>query len=120
VNWHARIDSIADDFATAARRTSARLEELDARAERVPQMIADEMAEQEAAQVESPQERQAREAREERDRLIREFEARKRAQAAEQQHSAKHRRNDVVLPSDWTDIDEARLDGSGPPDSWLR
>lgn len=119
MNWHARIDSIAEDFATAARRTSDRLDELEARAQRVPQLIAEEMADHEAAQVESPQEREAREAREERDRLMREFEARKRAQGV-QQHRAKHRRDDVVLPSDWTDVDEARLDGSGPPDSWLR
>ncbi|WP_454198114.1 hypothetical protein [Nocardia sp. Marseille-Q1738] len=30
-----------------------------------------------------------------------------------------HGRDNYVLPSDWTDEDEAREEGYGPPKSWL-
>jgi len=118
VNWHARINSIAEDHADAVRRTNDRLDEVDARARAASSRIGEQMAEEQAAVVEAAEERAAREAREERDRMIRETAARTRAVMAEQHTPGRHR-NDVVLPSDWTDIDEARLDGAGPPDSWL-
>jgi hypothetical protein len=116
VNWLARINSISEDFSAAARRTADQLDEVDARA----RSAASRIGEQVAAQEETSAERAAREAREERDRLMSEAAARTRAAAAERQRGAQHRRDDYVLPSDWSDIDEARLEGSGPPDSWLR
>lgn len=119
MNWHARINSIAEDHVDAVRRTNDLLDEVEARAQAASSRIGEQIAEEQASQAETREEIAAREAREERDRMIRETQARTRAVMAERQRTSNHHRDDVVLPSDWTDIDEARLDGSGPPDSWL-
>lgn len=115
MTWRARIDSITADHIAAVRRTRDDIDEVDARARAAIERIGETVA----GDVETPQERAAREAREERDRLVRE-EVERAALAKTRDRDAHRRRgDDAVLPTDWTDEDEARAEGYGPPKSWL-
>ncbi|MDR7171228.1 hypothetical protein J2W56_004987 [Nocardia kruczakiae] len=118
VSWRARLDSITADHISALRRTEQEVSEVDERARAATARMG-EMAGAAHSESESPQERAAREAREERDRSARGALARTAALRSEKHGGAKHARDEVVLPVDWTDEDEARAEGYGPPKSWL-
>ncbi|PPI90691.1 hypothetical protein C5E51_28190 [Nocardia nova] len=118
MSWRARLDSITADHISALRRTEREVSEVEERARAATRRMG-EMAGVAHDESETPQERAAREAREERDRLSRETVARVAARKSEKQSGSKRARDEVVLPVDWTDEDEARAEGYGPPKSWL-
>ncbi|WP_280316352.1 hypothetical protein [Nocardia wallacei] len=123
MDYQAEMDRILAEYRTAARSVQSEFFEADERTTRGGAAVFDELRQelnQPEPQAETPEEAAAREAREERDRLLRDAAERARAAAAERTRQPQPGRNAYVLPSDWTDEDEARMEGYGPPDSWLR
>jgi hypothetical protein len=117
VNWLARINSITDDYVAAVRRTENQIYEVDERA-RAAILTMSERAWELVGEAETAEERSTREVREERDRLLREAAVRQRAEA-ERRTAARQSGEYYVMPTDWTEEDQARSEGYGPPKSWL-
>ncbi|MBF6171342.1 hypothetical protein [Nocardia blacklockiae] len=112
MNWRVRVDDITHDHLAAVQQVERRTAEIEAQAREAASRIGEQAAA--ATGAETPQEQAAREAREERDRLLRESVARSAAERG------RPRQDGYVMPTDWTDEDEARAEGYGPPDSWLK
>ncbi|MGS2808755.1 hypothetical protein [Nocardia sp. MW-W600-9] len=112
MNWLARIDAIAAEHIAAARQTEDRVTQVTRDAAEATQQIGERVAAM-GFGPETPEERAAREAREERDRLMYEYRLRTQQAAAQAPQ-----REVYVQPTDWTDVDEARVNGFGR-DSWL-
>lgn len=123
MDYQAEMDRILADYRTAARGVQSEFFEADERTTRGGSAVFEELRQevnQPEPQPETPEEAAAREAREEHDRQLRDAAERARAAAAERTGQPPSGRKAYVLPSDWTDEDEARMEGYGPPDSWLR
>jgi hypothetical protein len=118
VNWRARIDRITDDHIAAVRRMENRIVEIDEQARAATRRMGERVGPA-RDEPETWEERVAREEREERDRLLREASVRARAAAAERARGYQSGKEVYVLPTDWTEEDEARAEGYGPPESWL-
>lgn len=117
-NYAAEMNQIVAEYSAAARSVQQQFFDADARTTRAGTEFVDELRRQmsprdsasdehrsEPAQTEAEQAQLFREVAERRD-------ARERAQRRDGET--------YVLPSDWTDADQARAEGYGPPDSWLR
>lgn len=123
MDYQAEMDRILAEYKTAARSVQNDFFEADERTSRSGAAVFDELRHelnQQEPHQETPEEVAEREAREERERLLYESAERARLAAAERQQQSQRGSNAYVLPSDWTDEDEARMEGYGPPDSWLR
>ncbi|WP_062994131.1 hypothetical protein [Nocardia mikamii] len=121
-DYAAEFDRIVADYRAGSRGVQERFLEVDAQtttggAELVAKLRESLRDEQERA--ETPGEA-ATDERIERDRLLSEEAERARMRAAERHKTQSAGREVVVMPSDWTDEDEARAEGYGPPESWLR
>lgn len=118
MSWHNRIDNITAEHISATRRIEDEVAEIDeqARAETTRRVQALSSM---YSEVETSEEQAAREARDERDRVSREAVSRGVAARTTRSGRGDTSKDDYVLPSDWTDEDEARAEGYGPPRSWL-
>ncbi|NKY50524.1 hypothetical protein [Nocardia vermiculata] len=118
MNWRARLDAITDDHITAVRDTEAQLDEIDSLAREAMERVVEQVGAAESAsiipetQLESPPDEAPP--------------PQTPVPAAVGDRSLPHARrrsvsppDDYVLPSDWTEEDEARMEGYGPPKSWL-
>ncbi|MBF6332790.1 hypothetical protein [Nocardia transvalensis] len=118
-DYQAEMDRILADYRAASGTLREQFLEADARTTRDgAQVFADLRKEQnrrDQQQQPAPEQTADRETQAEHDRLLREIAARK----AAREHAAEHSRQTSVLPSDWTEEDEARAQGYGPPKSWL-
>lgn len=123
-DYDAEMDRILAEYRGASRGVREQFLEADARTTRGgAELFADlreMLREEELNSVDEEQERAEQEERAERDRLMREEAARLRAEEAQRRAEARHGRDAVVMPSDWTEEDEARAEGYGPPTSWLQ
>ncbi len=121
-DYAAEYDRLLADYRAGARGVREQFLEADARTTRDGAELFAELREQLRRQddgaEQSPEELAEQEERVERERLLREEVERARMRAAER-HRPQTGRNAVVMPSDWTEEDEARAEGYGPPDSWL-
>ncbi|WP_040776387.1 hypothetical protein [Nocardia pneumoniae] len=119
MNYQAEMDRIVAEYTAASRSVINRFLDTDARTMQsgaeLFETLRHELVGRDEQSQESPEEKQAREARAEHDRMLCEAAARARTTAAKHTHA----RDNYVLPSDWTDEDEAREEGYGPPKSWL-
>ncbi|MET8871024.1 hypothetical protein [Nocardia sp. NPDC004604] len=119
MNYAAEMDQILADYTAASRTVLNRFLDADARTARSGAEVFDdvrqELIQREQQHQQTPEERAAGEARAEHDRLLREAADRARAAAAGRKTS----RDNYVMPTDWTDEDEAREEGYGTPKSWL-
>ncbi|MEV2226301.1 hypothetical protein AB0E01_41555 [Nocardia vinacea] len=117
MNYAAEMDRIVADYTAASRTVLNRFLDADARTARSGAEIFDdvrqELIQREQQHQQTPEQRAVDEARAEHDRLLRE--AADRARAAGRKNS----RDNYVMPTDWTDEDEAREEGYGSPKSWL-
>ncbi|WP_147471434.1 hypothetical protein [Nocardia stercoris] len=103
---------ILADYTAASRGVLEHLTEIDAKTTRAGGSVFDRPhTEPELDRPETPPERAAREARAERDRQAR--------TATHPRRYPAHGREEVVYPSDWTDVDRARDEDDGPPPSWV-
>ncbi|NKY86484.1 hypothetical protein [Nocardia veterana] len=115
MNWRARLDAITDDHVAALHGTEVQLDEIDAQArnamERVAELVGlppDESEAHTAWPAEEEHRAQVAEAPSAGERML-----------SAARRASESRGDDYVLPSDWTDEDEARMEGYGPPKSWL-
>ena len=119
MNYAAEMDRIVAEYTAASRTVLNRFLDADARTTRGGAEAFDEVRQdlirREQQHQLTPEQRAADEARAEHDRLLREAADRTRAAAAGRKNS----RDNYVMPTDWTDEDEAREEGYGSPKSWL-
>ena len=114
MNYAAEMDRIIAEYTTASRTVLNRFLDADARTARSGAEVFDDVR-QELIQRKQQEERAAGEARAEHDRLLDEAADRQRAVGAGRKNS----RDNYVMPTDWSDDDEAREEGYGSPKSWL-
>ncbi|PPJ23349.1 hypothetical protein C5E45_18290 [Nocardia nova] len=122
-DYAAEFDRILADYRAGSRGVQEHFLEVDARttsggAELFAE-LREKLRDEQQERSETPGEVAADE-RSERDRLLSEAAERARMRAAERRKPQSVGRDVVVMPSDWTDEDEARAEGYGPPESWLR
>ncbi|WP_024802243.1 hypothetical protein [Nocardia sp. BMG51109] len=117
MDYQAEMDRILAEYGAATREVRGEFLAADERTSRGGAAVFDDLRQElnRQAHPETPEEAAAREARDERDRLLRETTERARTEA-----EPRHARETYVLPTDWTEEDEARMEGYGPPDTWLR
>ncbi|MEU2030979.1 hypothetical protein [Nocardia amamiensis] len=119
MNYAAEMDRIVAEYTAASRSVINRFLDTDARTTRsgaeLFETLRHGLVRREEQSQSSAEERQAGAASAEHDRMLRAAADRARDAAAKRTHG----RDDYVLPSDWTDEDEARAEGYGPPKSWL-
>ncbi|MGV9540126.1 hypothetical protein [Nocardia beijingensis] len=116
MNYAAEMERILADFTAASRTVLTRFLDADARTTRGGTELLSDLREQlSQRERESSQAAEEKTDREERDRLLREAAERK----AARDRAPKRGKETFVLPSDWTEADEARAEGYGPPKSWL-
>ncbi|WP_062987613.1 hypothetical protein [Nocardia anaemiae] len=119
MNYAAEMDRIVADYQAASRTVLTHFLDADARTTRSGAEVFDEVRQEliqrEQQHEQSPEHRAADEALAEHDRLLREATDRARAAAAARKNS----RDNYVMPTDWTDEDEAREEGYDTPKSWL-
>jgi hypothetical protein len=119
MNYAAEMDRIVADYTAASRTVLNRFLDADARTARSGAEVFDDVRQElirhEQQHQQTLEERAADEARAEHDRLLREAADRARAATAGRKNS----RDNYVQPTDWTEEDEAREQGYGPPKSWL-
>ncbi|MFI6366764.1 hypothetical protein ACIBG0_28895 [Nocardia sp. NPDC050630] len=119
MNYAAEMDRIVAEYTAASRTVLNRFLDADARTAHSGAEVFDdvrqELIQREQQHQQTREETAAGEARAEHDRLLRETADRARATAAGPRNS----RDNYVMPSDWTDEDEAREQGYGQPKSWL-
>ncbi|MBF6172619.1 hypothetical protein [Nocardia blacklockiae] len=116
MDYQAEMDRILAEYRSAARGVREEFFEADERTTRGGAALFEDLRKELEQQPEPPEQP----ADDERDRLLREAAERSRTAAAERRTGTERSRDGYVLPSDWTDADEARMEGYGPPDSWLR
>lgn len=123
-DYAAEFDRILADYRAGAGGVREQFLEADARTTRGGTELFAELRErlqqEEKPETPTPEEIAAQEEQDERERLLREEMDRARVRAAERRTTQNMGRDAVVMPSDWTDEDEARAEGYGPPESWLR
>lgn len=121
-DYAAEFDRILADYRAGARGVREQFLEADERTTRGGAELFAELRErlrqEEQAADPTPEERAEQEERAERERLLHEEVERARIRTAERRR-LQGGRDAVVMPSDWTDEDEARAEGYGPPRSWL-
>ncbi|WP_405164538.1 hypothetical protein OG203_05325 [Nocardia sp. NBC_01499] len=121
MNYAAEMDRILAEYTSASRTVLTRFLDTDAQTTRSGTELFDELRRelnrQDQDQPETLAERTAREAREEHDRIVRESVEPATAPTVPRAPASKRGRDVYVLPSDWTDEDEAG--GYGQPKSWL-
>ncbi len=110
MDYRGEMARILADYTAASRGVLDRMTDVDAQTSRAGGAAFDRLhAAPEPDQPETERERAAREAREERDRRARNAALR----------IARRPGDEIVYPSDWTDIDRTRDEGAGPSGSWL-
>ncbi|MBF6242115.1 hypothetical protein IU471_00795 [Nocardia elegans] len=122
-DYAAEFDRILADYRAGSRGVREQFLEVDARTTgRGAELFAElrEKLRDEQEQRSETSGEVAADERAERDRLLSEEAGRARTRAAERRKPPSVGRDVVVMPSDWTDEDEARAEGYGPPESWLR
>jgi len=122
-DYAAEMDRILAEFRSRSRSVQEQFLEADARTARAGVEVFAELRES-LRETENPvtptlEELVAQEERAERDRMLREAAERVSTRVAERR-KPQSGRDAVVMPSDWTEEDEARAEGYGPPESWLR
>ncbi|MFF0452472.1 hypothetical protein [Nocardia africana] len=122
-DYAAEMDRILADYRAGSHGIREQFLEADARTTRGGADLFAELREQlrenESQHPEASRDATGREDSAEREQWQRE--AAERANVATDRRRPKTSGRDaVVLPSDWTDEDEARAEGYGPPESWLR
>jgi hypothetical protein len=121
VNYAADMDRLVAEYTAASRSVLHRFLEVDARTTQAGTQLFEQLREELLRKEEeqqhpgTPVEATVREAQSERERLLREMAERQ----ARKPLVGRHGREEYVLPTDWTDADEARAEGYGPPQSWL-
>ncbi|NKY50527.1 hypothetical protein [Nocardia vermiculata] len=119
-DYAAEFDRILAEYRAGTRGVQEQFFEADARTARGGTGLFAELREQlrrdEESETPTPEEIAAQQALAERERLLREE-----AERARERRAAKNTgQSAVVMPSDWTEEDEARAEGYGPPASWLQ
>lgn len=123
-DYAAEYDRILAEFRAGSRGVQEQFLEADARTARGGAELFAQLREQlrsdETPPGEDEAEAAARDEQAERERLLRDIAERAKLTGAERPSTGGSGKHAVVLPTDWTDEDEARAEGYGPPDSWLR
>ncbi|KZM75394.1 hypothetical protein [Nocardia terpenica] len=114
-DYQAEMDRILAEYTAASRTVREQFIDADERTTRGGTDVFASLREELARSEQEQQHPEETKALEERDRLLRETAER----ARQRRLTAEHGRETYVLPSDWTEEDEAREEGYGQPKSWL-
>ncbi|QIS18257.1 hypothetical protein [Nocardia terpenica] len=114
-DYQAEMDRILAEYTAASRTVREQFIEADERTTRGGTDVFASLREELDRREQEQQSSAETTALEERDRLLRETAER----ARQRRLAAEHGRETYVLPSDWTEEDEAREEGYGQPKSWL-
>ncbi len=117
-DYAAEMDRILAEYSASSRSVQQQFFDVDAQTTREGAQLTEELRHNLRREPEtepSSEELAEQQARADSERLLHEVAEREAARDRSQPHG----RHDDVLPSDWTELDQARAEGYGPPDSWL-